>query len=260
LGIVLENTGRYNEAEQAYKIAMAADSGSVDPINNLASLLEDREEYPEAISLYKKAILLQPGRADSWNGLGIIYFSLKEYNEAETAYLEAIRLDSNLIYPWHNLGRLYDRTMRYREAIACYKKAVELRPGERGYWDNLLEMLDLAELSGEKLTCYKKMQMQFPGDQTLPSKIAFIYLAEKDYTNAELYFLQALKLYPDNIMLNYDMVSLYALWENKEKALHYLETAFKNGFDNFRLLETDPDLVNIRNTDAFKELVKKYRK
>jgi Flp pilus assembly protein TadD/uncharacterized caspase-like protein len=260
LGINFENTGKIKDAELAYRKSMALDSGFVSPISNLASLLDDQEKYAEAIELYLKAVNLTPDNSSLWNGLGTVYFALKEYDKAESAYRESIRLDSTLVYPLYNLGKLYSRTNRFSEAVTCYEKAVQLKPAVRVYWDNLLEMLEYAERQGEKLAWYKKMITHFPGDQTISTKMGFIYLADKDYLNAEIYFLQALKLYPENTMLNYDLMSLYAVWDKKELALRYLEAAFKNGFDNFALLEKDPDLTSIRDTPGFRSIVNQYKK
>lgn len=54
----------------------------------------------------------------------------------------------------------------------------------------------------------------------------------------------------------YGLASIYSLRGENERALDYLETAIKEGFQDHRLLMRDKELDNIRDEPRFKKLVK----
>ena len=51
-----------------------------------------------------------------------------------------------------------------------------------------------------------------------------------------------------------------ALMNRVEDSLKYFELALSQGWNNWKHLEKDKDIENIRNLDRFKDLVKKYKK
>ena len=54
----------------------------------------------------------------------------------------------------------------------------------------------------------------------------------------------------------YNMARAYSKTLQKKKAIKTLEEALKGGFDNIRKLKTDEDLDNIRDLNAFKDMIK----
>ena len=259
LGLQFEKLKKDTEAENAYKNSVRIDSSYDDGWNHLGSLLEDMGRYNEGIEAYKKAVQLMPGNADHWNGLGNVYYGVKEYTEAELSYNKAISLDSANFYPWQNLGRLYLDQNKYAESAACFKKAVQIKPKDLYCWNNLLDMLEEAGLEEEQIEWLKMKQVSFPENIYIHGEITSLYLKRKDYPNAELYLIQSIKLNPTSPSLNYYIAGMYSLWNKKDSAIHYLEIAFINGFDNFQRLETDSDMDNIRNSPVFIALIKKYK-
>lgn len=57
----------------------------------------------------------------------------------------------------------------------------------------------------------------------------------------------------------YNVACAYSLLNDKDKALAWLDRAVSAGFDDARLMETDTDLANIRDTDAFRSLLQKVK-
>ena len=259
LGLQFEKLEKNAEAEEAYKKSTRIDSSYDEAWSHLGSLLEDLGRYEEALPAYKKAVQLMPDNADYWNGLGNTYYGLKEFTEAELAYKKAISIDSANFYPWQNLGRLYSYQDKYAESSVCFKKAVQINPTNQYCWVKLLDMLEKAGLEEEQIEWLKKKQLFFPDNIYIRGQLTSLYLERKDYPNAERYLIESIKLNPTSPSLNYRIAGMYSLWNKKDSAIHYLEIAFINGFDNFQRLENDSDLENIRNTPAFIELIKKYK-
>lgn len=128
-----EHLGRYDQAEAAYRQAIALDSNNTSPWNDLGNLLQCfLARYEEAEAAYRQAIALDSNDVFPWNGLGnLLKNHLARYEEAEAAYRQAIALDSNFAFPWNNLGNLLqDHLARYEEAEEAYQHALALEPNQ----------------------------------------------------------------------------------------------------------------------------------
>ena len=56
----------------------------------------------------------------------------------------------------------------------------------------------------------------------------------------------------------YEISSLYARAQQEDKALHWLDKLLQSGYKDHRWLLTDFDLRYLRQSPAFRELMKKY--
>ena len=59
---------------------------------------------------------------------------------------------------------------------------------------------------------------------------------------------------PNHPLLHYNFSCYYALSGNVPKGIESLKQAIANGFKNHQILETDPDIENLRKNQKFKEL------
>ena len=59
---------------------------------------------------------------------------------------------------------------------------------------------------------------------------------------------------PKHPLLHYNFSCYYALLGNVPKGIESLKQAIENGFKNHQILETDPDIENLRQNPRFKEL------
>ena len=56
----------------------------------------------------------------------------------------------------------------------------------------------------------------------------------------------------------YNIACLASLDKKTKEALENLEISFQNGYKGYDHVQKDTDLDNIRNTEEFKQLLKKY--
>ena len=145
LGNLLQDyLARYEEAEAAYRQAIALDPEFAYPWNNLGNLLQDHlAHYEEAEVAYRLAIALDPKDAYPWSNLGnLLQYQFARYEEAEAAYRQAIALDPKYAYQWNSLGNLLqDHLARYEEAEAAYREAIRLNPEYADPWNGLGNLL-----------------------------------------------------------------------------------------------------------------------
>ncbi len=142
--LMQEYLGRYDEAEAAYRQAIALDNKYARPWNNLGNLLRDHlGRYEEAKAAYQQAIVLDDKYALAWNNLGTMLQDHPGcYDEAEAAYRQAIALDNKVAVPWFNLGNLLQLHLgRYKEAEAAYRQAIALDDKYNSPWVNLGTLL-----------------------------------------------------------------------------------------------------------------------
>ena len=80
------------------------------------------------------------------------------------------------------------------------------------------------------------------------------YLNKKNFKLAlkTLNTLESINL--NHPLLHYNFSCYYALLGNIPKGIDSLKKAIENGFKNYQILETDPDIENLRQNPQFKEL------
>jgi tetratricopeptide (TPR) repeat protein len=79
----------------------------------------------------------------------------------------------------------------------------------------------------------------------------------RQYDQALEVFQKLITLQPDNAAGYYNVAVLYALQNNVSESLAWLNKAIAKGYDNWDLIKTDKDLENIRNSEGYRELVKR---
>jgi tetratricopeptide (TPR) repeat protein len=123
--------GRYSEAEDAYRNAIALEPNVAGLWINLGNLLQDySDRFDEAETAYRNAIALDPMISISWNNLGnLLQKHSDRFYEAETAYRQAITVDPNDAQPWNGLGNLYcDFLSRFSDAEEAFERVLQLDP------------------------------------------------------------------------------------------------------------------------------------
>ncbi len=145
-GNVLEEFGRYVEAEQVYREAIRLNPNDASPWWFLGHLLRDHfGRYAEAEQAFREAIRIDPNDAWTWCSLGdLLERRFNRYAEAEQAYRGAIRVDPNNAWPWpwFGLGNLLANLGRHAEAEQAYREAIRVDPSSALLWYGLGDLLD----------------------------------------------------------------------------------------------------------------------
>jgi tetratricopeptide (TPR) repeat protein len=78
----------------------------------------------------------------------------------------------------------------------------------------------------------------------------------KNYTQALSRFKEVLGHWPDKAETYYNIACMYSRLEREEESIEWLQKAIDKGYSNWESIKSDSDLENIRDADAYKELVK----
>jgi serine/threonine-protein kinase len=179
LGNVQARTGRFADAEAAFRLALARKPDFGIARHNLGyvltwqdKLVEGAEELERARQLdpndalvhynlgwnrqlrkdpagaataYQRAVELRPGFAQAWNNLGNARTQLKEYEVAVAAFDGAIKHRDGYARAYYNRGVAFDEWGRFPDAIASYREAIRIHPEYPDAHYNLAEDLLLRE-------------------------------------------------------------------------------------------------------------------
>lgn len=122
-GIRLEEQGKFLEAIEQYKLAIAAYPFYAVHYCNLGNALADMKRYAEAIVQYKKAVELAPDSAVAYCNMADAMFKQNDFIGAELACKSAIRVDPGYVPAMTNLAEVYLKTNRAHDAITVLNKA-----------------------------------------------------------------------------------------------------------------------------------------
>jgi serine/threonine-protein kinase len=164
LGITLEDSGRFDDAERAYQQAIKTRPQYWAGYMSLAAFYKDRRhDYPRAIENYYSALGASPDNVPLHYALGAAYEDAGEYDEAIQVLRKALELDPSSWPAYSNLGVAYLRARQYTTAVPLLENAAAKAGDYRAsgnlariYWltgqkENARNQYKIAIDQGEKL-------------------------------------------------------------------------------------------------------------
>jgi Flp pilus assembly protein TadD len=124
--------GRLEQAEAAYRGALAADPAHVNARNGLATLYAEKGDFRRAIPIWqalteKRSLGSGPGSAFLFNNLGYAYLLEGEYDKAVAALEKACLLDPLNHRAWLHLGHALYKTGQEERARQMFSQANALQ-------------------------------------------------------------------------------------------------------------------------------------
>jgi tetratricopeptide (TPR) repeat protein len=134
LGNIYSDQQRWEEAEEAYREAVALSPDSPEPYVAISFVLTQpiigkdlSVRFLEAQKMARRAIELDPGNPIAYNMLGVaLELSGNIDKTTEDAYRRAVALDPEFALAYAHLGRLLRRNGRVNESSQAYRRAIEL--------------------------------------------------------------------------------------------------------------------------------------
>ena len=106
---------------------------------------------------------------------------------------------------------------------------------------------------------YEKALYHHKGFKQAIINLSTAYMKYKRFDKA-LEMLQAgQKKFPEDPLIDYNLACYYSLTENLGPGLSALQKAVEKGYKQFKQMETDPDLNNLRQSGEYKTWKKKSR-
>jgi tetratricopeptide (TPR) repeat protein len=166
--------GDRNKAGDIYKQILGREPGSEEAVTALAKLQMDAGNFKEATDLLEQFVKERPDSDTALQTLGEAYSNLRDYVKAADAYKRAAELDPD------------DIEIKKAEAEAMYQA------------DNLNEALRL----------YQELAKVSPDDGISVFRMGQIYHRQTKYDLARQYLQKAAQSFPDNVEVQFNLVTL----------------------------------------------------
>ena len=128
LGNVLQEAGRLDQAEQAYRRAITADPQHANAHNNLGIVLKDKGLIDAAIATYRRAIQLDPRDSGTYYNLGVALKKANDMDGAADALRQAIELSPDASDAHRLLCSVLRQAERFAELEAVFDQWLERDP------------------------------------------------------------------------------------------------------------------------------------
>jgi tetratricopeptide (TPR) repeat protein len=196
LGVVRLAQGRTDEAEAAFRAALALRPDHPEALNNLGVLLLDRGDVGEATSQLEAAVAASPRYATARYNLGNARAAQGRTSEAEALYREALELHPGYVQAWNNLGALLVRERRPSEALEAFDAVVRLDPRHAKAYVNRGILLAHAGRYAEAIVSYRSAIAVAPDDPNAHFDLAGALAETGDVGGAVAEYERALALRP----------------------------------------------------------------
>jgi Flp pilus assembly protein TadD len=197
-----------------------------------------------------------------------------QFAEAESVLVEILRLNPRDAQSWYNLGCVQARQGRNDDAMVSLLRAVREGFGEADHAQRDDDLKPLREDPAFKRLIDRMRQAASStrtrttsanryDEQERARRVAAINqklagaFKNKQFSAAEAMLRDILKIDPNNSTAHYNLACVHSRLGEKEEAVQWLMKAADLGYVGFRHMERDEDLVAIRQTPGYRDLLGK---
>jgi predicted O-linked N-acetylglucosamine transferase (SPINDLY family) len=203
LGLQHHGAGRLNEAEAAYRQALAQDPESIDALHFLGVIALQRGAPSLAIELISKALSRNAANAPAHSNLGLALVAQGRKAEAAAACLAALALQpdypdalANLrtaVEDFHHrdalwvLGEMHSRRNELDEAAACMERILANDPADANAHNLLANIRRNQARHREAIEHYKLAIRHDPNPVVAFQNLLFCMLCTADFSAADIH-------------------------------------------------------------------------
>lgn len=119
-GLILEELGRIDEAQEAYQKAIDLDSYFPDSFTNLANIYQSKKMFTQAEDNYKRALSLDNNFLNAHHNLASLLYKQDRKTESLEHYRSALLINPQHISTLYNLAVILEEMGEYTEAAGLY--------------------------------------------------------------------------------------------------------------------------------------------
>jgi pentatricopeptide repeat protein len=244
-----------NNAERS-KIRQARSRYVGDVHNNMGTILAGMGRSEEAMEHFRTAIRINPLHASAHVNLGKVYQQSGRMDEAVREYSEALR-----IRPYYEDARKYLENARstkasVSETMAAVQSDLAAQPRNADLHFRLGDLYRSQGEPGKATEQYQEALRLKKNHIKAMYGLVTVYSQEQNYEKALQMLRSMREQQPGNPDIYYNMACIYAKQNRREEAVVWLKESIEKGFSDIALIDRDPDLTNIRETEYVKTLLK----
>jgi eukaryotic-like serine/threonine-protein kinase len=255
----LENAGHVQEAEEAYKKAVALRPDYWDGYDELALFYYRQARYTDAMAQLRQALSLAPDNAQVYANLGAVYSDASDpklFPDAEEALKKSLELGPSYS-AYANLGNLYYIEKRYADSAAMTEKALQLNSNDYLVWNNLIaaykwlgEKRKVSIASKRMLKLLEQAVKTQPQDALAQSLLAVAYAEGDNRQDALIRMQSALALDSKDPQILENVAIASEKLGKRTQAMKFAQEAVDKGLP-LSQLNNDPDLQGVLADPSF---------
>ena len=219
-------------------------------------------QHEEAIREYRHALSTNPNSDEALFQIGQVYIHIGLFDKALEEFQKAVAINPNNVRALSFFGQTFLYQGKYEDALTAFRNIPDYNPHMNGY--QTAWALSQLGKKDEALSTLDKYLRDYPKDPagTLVSMQAIIFASSGERAKAEERIKVAAEKDRDSLQFHhaaYNIGAAYALMNNPEQAVKWLQTAAEDGFPCYPVFEKDPNLNNIRQEHRFIEFMAKLR-
>ncbi|MGE0746718.1 MAG: tetratricopeptide repeat protein [Rhodospirillales bacterium] len=195
-GVIAYQRGRLGEAIELYRRAVAVNPAYPAALNNLATALKDAGELAPAREAAERALALAPSFAEGHNTLGNVLLIAGDAAGAAAAFRRAATANPRLAAAHGNLGNALAALGDRDGAVAAYRAALAIDPAHADAHFNLGNAARAAGRADEAAAAYRAAVRSRPDYADAWNNLGLVLLAAGDAAGALAAFDAALAARP----------------------------------------------------------------
>lgn len=222
----------------------------------------NRFPHEQAVYSYKRAIELNPNFDEAHHQLGYVYLHIGLLDQGWQELEKALAINPGNALARFRLGQIEMCRAKYEEAFQIFDTTpLEKNPIVAAYKANSLLRLGRTEEASALIEQLLKDYPKDEGGQVISLKAIMLAKAGKQ-READAAIQHAIAIGRGYIHFHhtsYNIASAYALMNQPEPAMKWLQVTAEEGFPNYPLFEGDANLDNLRKDTRFISFMAKMK-
>ncbi|MGB6002501.1 MAG: tetratricopeptide repeat protein, partial [Thermoanaerobaculia bacterium] len=215
------------EAEAAAKQALELDPELPAAQVALARVYGSRGLHEASVEKLRASLANHPNPDDALREIAYSQERQGNLEEAERSFREAVALGENYWVNWNRLGKFYASVARYDQAREAFQKAAALAPSSISWPRGNLAVIEIYDSNFETAIQLLEELPKPIRDPDIASNLGVAYYFSDrpdSLTKAEEYFAMAVRLNPQDDIIQRNLADVYLKLDRREEAReHYLE-------------------------------------
>lgn len=226
LGLLLRNDRQYDEAIKAYQSVIAIDPNHIKARINIGALYARNNNVSMAIKSFEEAADIDINNAEIRYNLALQYEKEKQYSNAINQYSKTIQIDKKYLKAYDKLMALYTtRKDEVNTNIILYRKLLLKPEGDTLY--NIGKILHQHKQYKLAINAYRIAKKNGAKDHWCDYWTGKAYMDQKQYSKAEPFFKEALKIRKNHKFSLYRMGQINEITGDQKTAKSYYQKLLK---------------------------------
>ena len=195
------------------------------PYKALGTAYAETGRLDEAIEAFLTALRLNADYAKVHTNLGVAYYKKGRTGEAISEFKRALEMNERDALAYYNLANIFTDQGRWDDAIEAYRKAIEILPAEPMIRHNLAYALNRKGMRQEAIHEYLEAIREEDDMLESHKNLAALYLQQDEVDEALHHYQEADRIQPKDSSIHRMMGLLYKKQKLFDLALRELEKA-----------------------------------